>query len=532
MTTWTPPNKDHPPPKAGEPPLHKAARLGDHAEIRRLIAAGADPNATFDIALDPGGREHRVTPLMIAAGSGDGATVETVKLLMELGADPKLTLADVSAAEHACTGLGWNYRPGGDADRLACLLDAGSPLTLAGSWGSRLVAGVARAGDVTRLRVLLDRGADPNPQWTEKDVQCMSEPLEDLVDPDEDTVDPFADLDPDVRAYLAEVQTSVEASMEDARIESATRPVSWCIPLFGAVEGDSVECVRLLLERGADARIRDSQQRTAVFEARSEGVIGELLAAGLSLEDRDDSGWTPLNALRAAGDDAETALERVRLFIRLGADVNATYDRGYTIFMSAVGAMERDVGILRALVEGGANPHAVSELGYNAFHAAIDVDFGANEEESVRETLTYLREIGVDIEHRNNAGETPLARAINDGTETEVRVLLELGADPNCRASICKDGACYSAGAPAVISAVGDPEKLALLIKHGADPRVTDEDGRTALSYARDLLAEAVAKEDANSEWHQTWIDRLHLSIQMLENALGGASDEHQPRER
>ena len=54
----------------------------------------------------------------------------------------------------------------------------------------------------------------------------------------------------------------------------------------------------------------------------------------------------------------------------------------------------------------------MSELGYNAFHAAIDVICEANAEESVRNTLSYLKELGVDLEHRNNHGHTPLARAV------------------------------------------------------------------------------------------------------------------------
>lgn len=33
------------PPEPGEPELFQAARLGDHAAVRALIAAGADPNA-------------------------------------------------------------------------------------------------------------------------------------------------------------------------------------------------------------------------------------------------------------------------------------------------------------------------------------------------------------------------------------------------------------------------------------------------------------------------------------------------------
>jgi hypothetical protein len=60
--------------------------------------------------------------------------------------------------------------------------------------------------------------------------------------------------------------------------------------------------------------------------------------------------------------------------------VNATHDRGYTVFMSAVASMERQRVIFERLVAAGADPHAVSELGFTAFHAAVDVSGEANEE--------------------------------------------------------------------------------------------------------------------------------------------------------
>ncbi len=87
MSDWSPPNEAYPPPKKGEPPLHRAARVGDHDAIRALVAKGHDLEQGFDLSLDPGARSAEATPLMVAAGSGDGATCETVSLLLNLGAD-------------------------------------------------------------------------------------------------------------------------------------------------------------------------------------------------------------------------------------------------------------------------------------------------------------------------------------------------------------------------------------------------------------------------------------------------------------
>jgi ankyrin repeat protein len=51
-----------------------------------------------------------------------------------------------------------------------------------------------------------------------------------------------------------------------------------------------------------------------------------------------------------------------------------------------------------------------------------------NSEESVRSTLGLLAKLGVDINHRDKSGETPLTRARCCGTKIEVRALLDLGA--------------------------------------------------------------------------------------------------------
>ena len=84
---------------------------------------------------------------------------------------------------------------------------------------------------------------------------------------------------------------------------------------------------------------------------------------------------------------------------------------------------------MKLLIEGGADPQAVTDLGWNAFHAAIDVNGpDANSEESVQATLDFLMDLGVDINHRDNTGESPLWRALHFGTEIEVEALRKRGA--------------------------------------------------------------------------------------------------------
>ena len=105
-----------------------------------------------------------------------------------------------------------------------------------------------------------------------------------------------------------------------------------------------MDCVHLLLDAGADVEIRDNQSRTALYYAPSTEVIHFLVERGLSLEHRDSYCWSPLVSAVTDGE-----LSRVRAFIEARANVNATHDRGYTVFMAATSSMGRDREILETL---------------------------------------------------------------------------------------------------------------------------------------------------------------------------------------
>jgi ankyrin repeat protein len=489
-TTWEP-NPEYLPPKPGEPEVHRAAREGDADALGRLAAAGADLNGVFDMSLDPHAYPRLATPLMVAAGSGDGATVETVRVLLRLGADPALETTAGSAAVFACVGLGWNYRPGGDAARLRILLDAGCPLPLSGERASRLVAQVAALADPARLSLLLGLGVPATAVFDpELALERHRRSRASMRAYEESQPDPFADLPEALRASLRETGARQERADEERAISA---PSSLHIPLFQAVGSGSEECVRLLLAAGADVHQRDDCRRSALWEAWTEALAKLLVREGLNIEERDWLDWTPLVS---AVDD----LAKTRALVAAGANVNATQDQGYTVFMSAAGCSERSLEVLRFLVASGADPHAVSALGYNAFHAAIDVNGEANREESVRDTLGYLKSLGIDLELRNRRGHTPLGRALVEGTATEVKVLCEIGADVNAWGP---PGPCGAAGSESVlepllflaVTAAVDPDQKGDALLHaGADPLAEDGRGRTALDAALEHLCAGVGE--------------------------------------
>lgn len=497
MLGFNPPLNEYPSSKGGEPPLHRAARTGDCAEIRRLVAAGEKLDSTFNSEPDPEAYERNATPFMIAAGSSDGANVETLRVLLELGADPKAIIEQRSAATFACNGLSWQDKTGGDAERLRFVLQAGCPLPTDPEQANRLLCDTAATGDPERLRVLLEHGLNARGHWDPvKSAEIHRRVKEDLAQSRDGEPDIFASLPEDLRQSMANAVQGLSGLIYD-QIGSA--PSSDAIPLFRAAKSGNADCVRLLLASGADIKARDSWKSSAIYYAGSAEVARMFIQAGLPLEDANSFGQTPLES---AMSDGESALPRVQALIEAGANINATHDHGYTVFMSAVGS-NRYPALLRLLVASGADPHAISEFGYNAFHAAIDVNSDANAEESVRDTFGYLKQLGVDIEHRNKENQTPLSRAIQSGTGLEVSVLCELGADPNavCPKHECGGEACTSVDQPLIFDAadghgVHKDAKTEALLRAGADPLVKDAEGFTPVMRIMTSLCREAADHD------------------------------------
>lgn len=494
-------------------PFVVAVMSGDAAAIRAFVAGGQDVNEVLTVDLFGDGSDEDLTPLMLAAGSDRGADAETLRLLLELGADPRQQLDEISAIFPACIGLGWDPETGairgGDGARLGVLLQAGCPLPDDPDVANRLLCKTAATGDPERVRLLLERGLSPDPYFDPDKAEAEYREVGQLTRKLKEQL--AQESGQELEAWVADAKAEMER-MEEEDIACLRRAPQWNqIPLFRAAESGSAECVKLLLDAGVDPKQRDSEQQTALFVAATAEVVALLVRTGLSLEDRDRWDDTPL--MSAVG-DLDGQLLRVRALLEAGADPNATSDHGFTVFMDALAALERNVEVLRLLVDFGAEPYAVTEYGDNAFHAPIDVSFVGDDEENVRPIMSYLKELGVDIEHRNKSGKTPLACAIAEGFEAEVAVLCELGADPNavCRKHSYSSGGSKYSDEPLLFHAVNGPcarrlEKTEILLRAGADPTAKNSEGHRVLSVAVSDVASDAGEEgypDAFRSFYET----------------------------
>lgn len=419
MQSWVPPNGECPPPKPGEPELHRAARLGDHERIRALVAVGADINELFDMELDPGAWPSTCSPLMVAAGSGYGASVETVELLLALGASVE-PAPGLSPLLYACLGLGWNYPPGGDAARVSALLAAGADPSAVGPNGATALARAAESADAERVRLLLRAGADPMPSCVEvhgghpwlmpfRDPLCMA-----------------AEHGP-----IESVRLLIEAGVDLGRYSDTDGS-----PLFLAA---SLEIFEALLAAGADplhggiptGAIGHVAANEDVPVAERVAMVGALQRAGADINGR-ASRSSPLFGAALAGDD-----QGVEVLLRAGADVFVRPTPLQALCFSASHEPDpRIEGILDLLIAAGLDPNGEDDAGLRPLHAALAPDrFGPGYEESdgfgEAAALALLR-AGVDIDIVDpRTGHRPLHAAAVAGSLRVIQALLKIGANAN-----------------------------------------------------------------------------------------------------
>lgn len=295
--------------------------------------------------------------------------------------------------------------------------------------------------------------------------------------------------------------------------------------LMTASRDGALPIVKLLLKAGASPFAADREGRTALHWTACSGnaLVGEaLLEAGADVNAQNREGQTPL-MLMILGRRSEAAL---RLIKRPELDLAVTDRDGRTaVDLAAAGGMP-DVlaalmecrrraaggGILGMLHAGGDPVHLSRDrYGGNALHhAARQGDLEA--------LALILSASDVNVNERNDAGETPLLAAVRAGAMGCVEKLLSVKADPNrpgkngetplCEAArlgriviadmLMRAGADVNAalrnGQTPLLLAIRERnvDIVRALLDHGADVHVRDSEGRGALAYATATGLEAL----------------------------------------
>jgi len=296
----------------GETPLTLALANGDVALAARLLKAGADPKAT---------RWNGETTLMIAAGAG---SVEEVKLLLAAG-------VDVNGVEprRGQNALMWAAAEG-HPDVLDCLIQKGALVNAATQSGFTPLAFAAMKNDAASVRRLIQAGADPNYVLPDKNGTRMLA---------------LAGSYKSDAAAIALLDGGADPNFADRK---------GLTPLHVAAQAGAVDLVKKLLAKGAALNARTSPAPRVSADSNDKNLVlfsfsGEqtplllaakynrvdvmrvLIDAGADTKLKSQDGTTLLLAAAGSGH-----LEAARYAYQFDQDVKAVDDEGDTAMHAAV----------------------------------------------------------------------------------------------------------------------------------------------------------------------------------------------------
>ena len=231
--------------------------------------------------------------LILASATGNPVTV---RALLQQGADP-------NAVEDNTVGIGWQQR-------LSLMLRHKESLLKMCPLSQVLAAGSSDADHLEIVRLLLERGANPN-----------------LVLPGQT---PFP-----VRALVIAKEERLLTLFLQHGADPNTVDATGASLLMYAVNAHRESWVRALLERGAKPDLANLQGDVPLMWAayeRETKIAALLLAHGADVNHKNRRGLTALMyALFAADSD-----EMIKLLLAAGADVNAPDAQGCTPFLYAL----------------------------------------------------------------------------------------------------------------------------------------------------------------------------------------------------
>ena len=203
-----------------------------------------------------------------------------------------------------------------------------------------------------------------------------------------------------------------------ANLEARTREGD--TPLIRAVRNDYPDYVRALLRNGSNIGARDQYGQTALHRAARHSRDGNMLAVlkeyGADPRAGDEDGWQPLHVAAYWGNTV--AAEKL---LEAGAPIDATTIRGTPAYH-----FSRDASTVQVFLERGVDPAITDTTGSTILHIAMG-------RYPSPELIRHLLGLGLDPNHRNDDGATPLFLAtIFEHIDPRVGLLLlDAGADPS-----------------------------------------------------------------------------------------------------
>ena len=286
-------------------------------------------------------------------------------------------------------------------------------------------------------------------------------------------------------------------------------------PLMIAAKRGLPEMVKTLLGAGDNPNAADGSKETVLMHGASSGnahVLRALLEAGAQVNARSKSGNTALMAAAATGNPS-----LVEQLLRAGANVKAKGWKNTTALLAGsmgelafeyvnMGESHAEIldevidraKVVRLLIGAGASVDDANDEGENALFTIY--------EEAVRELIKTR----IDINARNNDGETPLIATVSSEVAA---VLVRAGANPDLTDPNGQTALMHGAKSNYV-------ENLKVLVKAGAKLDLQDNEGSTALMLCAEkgledsvaVLVNAHAQVNLRDNQGLTALGRLYRS--------------------
>ena len=294
-------------------------------------------------------------------------------------------------------------------------------------------------------------------------------------------------------------------------------------PLHIAVAKNDIDLVTLLIDQNVDVNCVTSRRQTPLHVAAENGndmIIQKLIVMNADPNVKDAIGntslhlsvqmkqWPKLHNTAANADTVNVpyqacSIQTIQTLINHGAEVNAVSSRCQSPLWLACCDGQNE--FVKILLHAGSNANITDKNGDSSLHSAIS---GCCSRETIQEIIDH----GAHVNAANDIGDTALLLAIGNAQAEIVRVLLTAKADPNI-ANADGDASLHAAAAvfcneetlqeiikyhadvnavnkrgrtPLLLSCFGQTDSVKVLLKAGADPSISDEEGFSCLHAAVD----------------------------------------------
>lgn len=276
------------------------------------------------------------------------------------------------------------------------------------------------------------------------------------------------------KGYIDIIEFLIEMGVDiDAQTKQGETPLHWVIK-WPKGTSNLFNVSKVLIDRGADISIKDNQGMTALHHAINSK---EIDIAKLLIETYSDDGMMNYTIINAISNNGKTpshlaiekdSIEIAEILIAHLANIEARDDRKKTPLHYA-----KSLDMTKLLVEHGADINATDKDGNTILYYAI-LHYKLK-------IITYLIEIGVNINIKNWLGETVLHLTSRRG---DWEIVLALIKDAKRKAQLNIKN---NEGMTALHWAVKEEKEkvVELLLENGADPTIKNNEGETSIDLAK-----------------------------------------------